>query len=149
MALALVLSTGAYGDIAARAAEQADDMRISITIGNDVLTASLNNSEAARAFAEQLPLTLTLDDYNATEKVSDLPARLPRTGAPAGYAPGIGDITYYAPWGNLAIFYRAFAYSPGLIALGRINTGMEIIARGGRFQVTIARTADSNRMGPD
>lgn len=114
-------------------------MKISITIGGDVLTASLNDSAAARAFAAQLPLTLTLEDYNATEKISDLPSRLPRAGAPAGHTPSIGDIAYYAPWGNLAIFYRDFDYSPGLIALGRMKTGMDILARPGRFEATIAR----------
>jgi hypothetical protein len=33
----------------------------------------------------------------------------------------VGDITYYAPWGNLAIFYRDFGYSPGLVRLGHIG----------------------------
>jgi hypothetical protein len=34
-----------------------------------------------------------------------------------------GDITYYAPWGNLALFYRDFPYSNGLIRLGTLDTG--------------------------
>jgi len=27
------------------------------------------------------------------------------------------------PWGNLALFYRDFTYSDGLIRLGRLDTG--------------------------
>jgi len=40
----------------------------------------------------------------------------------------VGDITYYAPWGNLAIFYRDFDYSRGLVRLGRIDSGIEALA---------------------
>jgi hypothetical protein len=83
--------------------------------------ATLQDSEAARAFRALLPLTLSLTDYNGTEKISDLPARLPTEGAPAGIEPGPGDITYYAPWGNLAIFYKGFGYSRGLVPLGKLN----------------------------
>ena len=42
-----------------------------------------------------------------------------------GSTPSIGDIAYYSPWGNLAIFYRDFRYSSGLIKLGKIDTGIE------------------------
>lgn len=45
-----------------------------------------------------LPLTLTLEDYASTEKISDLPKRLSTQGAPAGIDPSVGDVTYYAPW---------------------------------------------------
>jgi Cyclophilin-like family len=39
-------------------------------------------------------------------------------GSMAGSDPSIGDIAYYAPWGNLALFYKDFGYSNGLITLG-------------------------------
>jgi hypothetical protein len=50
-------------------------------------------------------LSLTLEDYAATEKVATLERRLTTAGAPAGTPPAVGDFSYYAPWGNLAIFY--------------------------------------------
>lgn len=118
--------------------------KLCITIGADVLSASLNDSPAARDFASLLPLTLTLSDYNATEKIGDLPRRLSRDDAPPGFAPSPGDIAYYSPWGNLAIFYRDFDYSPGLIALGRIKTGIDILARRGRIEATIARAGSDS-----
>jgi len=83
-----------------------------------------NNSQAAKDFIALLPLTLTLNDYNATEKVSDLPRRLSTKDAPPGFDPSIGDIAYYAPWGNLAIFYKDFGYSSGLVKLGTIDSGL-------------------------
>ncbi len=45
----------------------------------------------------------------------------PTKDAPAGYKPSVGDITFYAPWGNLAIFYKGFSYSNGLIVMGKID----------------------------
>ena len=74
-----------------------------------------------------VPMSLTLEDYAATEKISNLPRKLSTEGAPAGSDPSIGDIAYYSPWGNLAIFYRDFRYSSGLIKLGKIDSGIEAL----------------------
>ena len=100
-------------------------MKINIDVEGATITAILDDSPAARDFASLLPLTLTLDDYNSTEKISNLPRRLSAEGAPAGLDPSPGDLTYYAPWGNLAVFYRDFGYSRGLVKLGAIVTGGE------------------------
>jgi hypothetical protein len=49
-----------------------------------------------------------------------------------------GDITYYALWGNLAIFYRDFGYSNGLVILGRMDDdGIESLNAAGNLDVTI------------
>lgn len=106
-----------------------DVMKIRIVVGGRTLTAVLEDSAGARDFAALLPLELTLDDYNRTEKIADLPRRLATDGAPDGVTPKAGDIAYYAPWGNLAIFYRDFGYSRGLVRLGRIDGDPEEIAR--------------------
>ena len=49
------------------------------------------------------------------------------------------DIACYAPWGNLAIFYRDFGYSNALVKLGRLDSGVEILSGGGPLRVTIER----------
>jgi hypothetical protein len=54
---------------------------------------------------------------------------------PPGSDPSIGDITYYAPWGNLAVFYKDFGYSQGLVKLGRIDSGVETLNRSGPLKV--------------
>jgi hypothetical protein len=57
--------------------------------------------------------------------------------APPGSDPSIGDITYYSPWGNLAVFYRDFGYSNGLVKLGKMDSGVEALNRPGPLKVTI------------
>jgi hypothetical protein len=113
--------------------------RIRLSLGQAELRATLLDTPAARDFAAMLPLTLTLVDYAGTEKVSDLPARLPTHGSPPGAAARAGDICFYAPWGNLAIFYRDGGYATGLVRLGRFDAGVEqLAALSGAVPVTIA-----------
>jgi hypothetical protein len=105
----------------------AKHVKIRIKTGEQVLTATLEDNATASAFVALLPMELTLEDYNRTEKISDLPNKLSMADAPAGITPSTGDITYYAPWGNLAIFYRDFSYSRGLVKLGKIDFGIELL----------------------
>jgi hypothetical protein len=117
----------------------AHPVKIRLTVEGATLTATLDDTDVARDFAALLPLTLTLEDYASTEKVSDLPRKLSTTGAPAGTAAVAGDITYYAPWGNLALFYRDFGYSSGLVTLGRIDAGADVLRRPGPLTAKIER----------
>lgn len=112
-------------------------MKIRITLEDRVLTATLVDSQTTQDFISLLPLTLTLEDYAGTEKISDLPRRLSTEGAPSGSDPSVGDITYYAPWGNLAIFYRDFGYASGLVILGEFDSGIEALDVPGSVSVTI------------
>ncbi|WP_232789885.1 cyclophilin-like fold protein [Streptomyces jeddahensis] len=93
---------------------------IRLTIDGAPVDVTLNDSAAARDFAEQLPLNLTLTDFHGTEKIADLSRRLSTSGAPAGADPRVGDLAYYAPWGNLAIYYRDASYAYGVIILGHV-----------------------------
>jgi hypothetical protein len=114
-----------------------DSMKLKITVGENVVTATLNDNPTTRDFISLLPLTLTLTDYNGTEKISDLPKKLSTKDSPAGYKPSVGDITLYAPWGNLAIFYKSFSYSNGLISLGKITSGIEALNVSGPVKAKI------------
>jgi hypothetical protein len=102
-----------------------------------VITATIDDNATSRNFVSLLPLTLTLQDYAATEKISDLPRRLSTASAPPGSDPSIGDISYYAPWGNLALFYRDSGYASGLVKLGKIDSGVEALHGTGALRVTI------------
>ena len=57
-------------------------MKIRIDVEGTRMTATLEDNATARDFASLLPLTLTLEDYSATEKISDLPKRLSTKDAP-------------------------------------------------------------------
>ena len=120
--------------------EAVSDVRIRLTFGETILTAVIIDNETSRDFISALPLTLTFEDYSKTEKISYLPKRLSTKNAPSGSDPSVGDITYYAPWGNLAIFYQDYGYSNGLIKLGKIDSGIEKLASiNGNFTVKIER----------
>jgi hypothetical protein len=117
--------------------QKVSTMKIRMDVEGTATTATLVDNATSRDFVSLLPLTLILKDYAATEKISDLPRRLSTKGAPLGSDPSIGDITYYSPWGNLAVFYRDFGYSNGLVKLGKMNSGVEALNRPGPLKVTI------------
>jgi hypothetical protein len=114
-----------------------EQFNIKITIGDTLLTATLYDSPTSRDFISLLPLDLTLEDYAGTEKISYLPEKLSTENAPSGFDPSVGDITYYAPWGNLAIFYKDFGYAKGLINLGKIDNGIEVFNTSDSLNVRI------------
>jgi hypothetical protein len=107
-------------------------MKIRITVNGMATTATLADNATARDFASMLPLTLTFEDYASTEKIGYLPRKLTEEGGEPFQDPAIGDINYYAPWGNLAIFYRDYRYSNGLIRLGRLDGSVDAVMGPGR-----------------
>jgi hypothetical protein len=112
-------------------------MRIRLKLAGGEVTATLLDNATARDFVSLLPLELTLEDHASTEKIAHPPRKLSTAGAPAGADPDVGDIAYYAPWGNLAIYYRDFGYSAGLVKLGRIDGDIRPLAVRGTLKVTI------------
>ncbi|WP_264346808.1 cyclophilin-like fold protein [Rheinheimera sp. MM224] len=111
---------------------------IQIELDGAVISATLDDNPTVRDFIARLPLTVELKDYAPTEKVGFLPHKLSTQNAPPGSTPVVGDISYYAPWGNLAIFYKDFAYSQQLVRLGRISSGIEHLNFSGEKHATIS-----------
>lgn len=102
------------------------NMEIILTVNNEQsLTITLEDNQTAKDFLRLLPMTLTLKDYNGTEKVSDALAKK-LSKSDDSFTPKIGDLAYYAPWGNLAIFYRDFKPSRGLFKIGTIQASDNI-----------------------
>lgn len=100
--------------------------------------AELYDNPTSRDLVSMLPLTLNFKDFNGTEKIAYPPRKLSTEKAPEGFDPSEGDLTLYAPWGNLAIFYHDFRYSQGLVPIGHITSGLEAIAKmNGEFTVRI------------
>jgi hypothetical protein len=110
--------------------------------GRTRVTVTLDDNATSKDFVALLPLTLTLEDYNGTEQISNLPTKLLTDDAPAGVDPSVGEITYDAPWGNLAIFYKDFRYTRGLVRLGCIDSGADVLRLPGTLRVTIQRTGE-------
>ena len=81
---------------------------------------SLNDSQEAKEFLKQLPQELKFEDYGAFERIA-LTKKLAPAGPANGFTPLTGDLTYYAPWGNLAVFIKDFRPSTGLYSLGTLS----------------------------
>jgi hypothetical protein len=114
-------------------------MKILLAFDGKSLPATLLDNATARDLASLLPLELALQDYASTEKIAHPPRKLSVAGAPAGTEADQGDIAYYAPWGNLAIFYREFGYAQGLVKLGRIDGDHSALAVPDSLKVRIER----------
>ncbi|GGF66479.1 cyclophilin-like fold protein [Alteromonas lipolytica] len=113
-------------------------MNIVFTVGDKKLSATLDDSAAAQDFLSRLPLTMTLKDYAGIERVAYFDRPLIIDGAPAGHKAKAGDITYYAPWGNLAIFGKSFGYASGLIKLGAFDDDFSVLFQTPEAEVVIS-----------
>ncbi|WP_081298542.1 cyclophilin-like fold protein [Gilliamella sp. wkB108] len=101
---------------------------IKLTLDNQPIIIELFDNSASRQLLKQLPLSLTLSDFAGEEKIAYLPNKLILQDTPkASTIPS--DFTYYAPWGNLAIFYKGYGQAEGVYALGRIKDGKELLAQ--------------------
>lgn len=119
-------------------------MKIRFTVDGQVATATLYDNATAREFAALLPLSLTLTDYARIERIANLPQRLTRGRAESTVPVQVGDLAYYAPWGNLAVFVEDGAdnYTEDLMRLGAVDTGLHALQRPGPLNVTIERQPD-------
>lgn len=114
--------------------------KISIIIGNSVVDGVLFDNEAARTFASMLPITLTLSDYDGTEKCGDLPDSLTVTEDVLGFDPRQGDIAYYEPCGCLSIFFRDDGYSSDLVGIGKVTGDLAPIHKEQTVEATFLLT---------
>jgi hypothetical protein len=112
-------------------------MKFRLVINGEPVAATLYDNSAAHDFHQLLPLQLVLQDYASAEKIAYLPRKIDIAGAPPGFQPSAGDLAYYAPWGNLALFYRDQPYATGLVSLGRIDSGANAPKVAGTLRVRI------------
>ena len=101
-------------------------IRFSLDDGTEIIV-RLNDNPAAEALYEMLPLELSFEDFNSTEKIAYLTEEIPSDGSPDQCDPDIGSLCYYIPWGNLCFFYQDFRPSTSLIPLGQVESGMEFL----------------------
>jgi hypothetical protein len=116
-------------------------VRIRLRIGSDVATATLEDSAPARDFTAMLPTTIDMHDLLGREKPGRLPRQLSTEGAGREFDYQVGELAYWPPGNEIAIFYADDGQAipqPGLVRLGTIDTGLEVIAAAGDdFQLTI------------
>lgn len=86
----------------------------------------LNGSAAAETLYQQLPLTTKVKNFGSNEKIFYPDRSLPLERTPMADAEN-GTLAYYAPWGNVVIFYGYFGKGNGLYSLGEAVSGKENI----------------------
>ncbi|TPL94019.1 cyclophilin-like fold protein [Mesorhizobium sp. B2-3-12] len=140
IAQAAVLPGQAFGQQGADpASQEPTDMKIRIGFNGQTMTATLYDNPSARDFHALLPLDLTIDNYAGNEKIAYLPRKLTEQGSGPFGNERPGDLCYFAPWGNLALFYAGYSWSTGLIRLGRLDDGFEPLLTRGEFPLRIER----------
>lgn len=120
------------------------DIIIKLSFNDEEIFVTLYDNPTSRDLLSVLPLSQKFEDYAGTEKISYLSRNLSTKDAPNGYEPSAGDLTLYAPWGNLAIFYKDFGYTTGLIPLGKIKSGVEKITEIQQASVVTIEKVDFN-----
>jgi hypothetical protein len=115
-------------------------MRIRLTIGDQQATATLEDNAAARDLATLLPVTIPMGDLFGREKPGPLPRALTGDVEPV-FTYEVGQLAYWPPNHDIAVFYAddgARIPSPGLIPLGAVDSGLDVIAAAGDdFEMTI------------
>ena len=94
---------------------------VRIEISGRSIRAELNTTATAQDLRSQLPLTLDLVDYNADEKVADLPRPLSTEGVPAAADPEVNDLGYYQPQRRLVFYHGNVGSFPGIVRIGRMG----------------------------
>jgi hypothetical protein len=97
--------------------------RLRFVFADQNFTATLEDNPSARDLFSMLPLDLKVTDYATNEKIAYLPRKLSEKGSGRFDGEAVGDLCYYAPWGNLAMFHGSYRWSRGLIRLGRLDQG--------------------------
>ena len=112
--------------------------QISVQFGENVVVYELNDGTAATSLYEQLPLTMEVENYSTNEKIFYPPEELDTSDSPLPQA-GAGTLAYYAPWGDVVMFYGDYNENSSLYELGQIVSGAELVSEmSGTITITIA-----------
>jgi hypothetical protein len=102
-------------------------MRIRIEANGKTTVFELNGSDAAKSLYAQLPLNIGVENYSSNEKIFYPPQKLDTTNTPLAKG-GIATLAYYAPWGDVVMFYSNFNSGSSLYGLGKAIQGVEHIS---------------------
>ncbi len=127
---AVAMSTGAGA---------ADTIKVRVTAGKEVLTATLQNNATTRAFVAKLPLTLPMMNLYGREMCYRFREALPAEEV-GTFDYEVGDIVYWTPRHSFVIMYEQNGeVIDSLQKLGRVDSGVEAFARMGDVSVKFER----------
>jgi hypothetical protein len=128
------------------AKSEPENMKIRLTIGEKLLPATLINSATMRDFVALLPLKLRMNDLFEREKYGHLPRKISENGK-RDHTYEVGDIGYWSPEQDLAIFYRNDGQNtpdPGIIVIGKLDSGVEVFNVPNTVEVALESVTESN-----
>ena len=112
-----------------------DSMKLKITVGTNVFTATLYSNATVAAFKSRLPMTINMRELNGNEKYFDLPNSLPVNASNPGTIQ-TGDLMLYGS-NTVVLFYKSFSTSYIYTRLGRIDNPSALTAALGTGNVTV------------
>ncbi|MBA4372330.1 MAG: hypothetical protein C0402_05660 [Thermodesulfovibrio sp.] len=119
--------------------KKSDSVKIRLRVKDTLITATLIDSKTTRDFISLLPLALTMNDLFHREKYAHLPKAISTEGVRA-HTFEVGEIAYWSPGPDVAIYYRQDGEripAPGIIVIGKIDSGVESLNVAGSVKVTI------------
>jgi hypothetical protein len=143
LAMLIIVSLFAYSNNQKEFNEQdiqnADSMKLKISVGTHVFTATLDNNATAKQFKARLPMTIKMKELNGNEKYFDLPDHLPSNASNPGTIQ-TGDLMLYGD-NTLVLFYKTFSTSYNYTRLGRIDDPSRLAAALSSGNVTVTYEA--------
>lgn len=105
-----------------------NEMQIRVENKDLKINFQLNDSTACKDLVEQLPIVLDVDNFGSNEKIFYPENKLNVSDASLAN-PEKGDLCYYAPWGDVVMYYKATSSAPGLYSLGKVISGKDNIQK--------------------
>ena len=117
-------------------AKAAEPIKVKVTAGDHVLTATFLNNATTRALIAKFPLTVPMMDLYSREMCYRFPEALPANeSGTSGYE--VGDIVYWTPRHSFVIMYEQNGERiSSLQKIGRVDSGVEVFRRTGNIDVT-------------
>lgn len=136
-AILLAVASMAALPMAAMAAESdGRRIKVKVTAGSHVTTATFLDNATTRALIARFPLTVPMMDRYSRELVYRFPEALPANETTtSGYE--VGDIVYWTPRNSFVIMYAQNGERiSNLQKIGRIDSGIDVFARTGDANIT-------------
>lgn len=113
--------------------------KITITINNQIYTATLEENDTTKKLINELPLEITMDELNGNEKYYYMDSSLPTDSKRVGKIE-TGDIMLYGS-DCLVIFYNSFSTPYSYTRIGKIDNpdSLKSVVGKNSIEVTISK----------
>lgn len=126
----------------------AQERQMQVTDGTHTVVFTLNNTDAANALWNRLPITANVSNYSNNEKIFyPNPALDYGTNNEEGDCPA-GTLALFSPWGNIVMYYGHASRYSGLYILGSATSGSsEIRNLSGTITASKVETTGIKKVG--